>query len=160
MNTTLICYLRCCQEFFFQHMTFHPSIMLPLNAQRGLTHSMYHQQKIFQRKMDRSWREASICSNYSRIKLITSKLIGPEKADNRLATAHCSEGCKFHKKVGVQCKIIYISEALYSTGVQNWKSWRKRSANLMQGILGSSESLIIKERIQYLFLVKKTHGFF
>lgn len=158
MKTTLICYLRCWHEFF-QDMNFHSSRMLPLNLQRGLAHSIYHQQKIFQGKMDRSWREASICSNYSRIKLIASKLIGPEKGDNRLATEHCSEGCKSHKKVGVQCKIIYNSEVPYSTGVQNWKSWRKNSANLMQGILGSSESLIIKERICYLVLVKKTHRF-
>lgn len=63
---------------------------------------------------------------------------------------------KIHKKVGVQCKIIYNSEAPYSTGLQNWKSWRKKSANLMQWILGSSEKLLIKERIQQLVLVKKT----
>lgn len=134
----------CCHKFFFQYMNFHSSKMLPLNVQCGLAHSMYHQQKIFQRKMDRSWREESICSNYSRIKLIASKLIGPEKGDNRLATEHCSEGCKFHKKVGVQCKIIYNSEAPYSTGLQNWNSWTKKSANIMQGNFGSSERLIIK----------------
>lgn len=156
MKTTLICYLRCCHEFFFHSVNFHSSRTLPLKVQRGLAHSMYHQQRSSQRKMDRSWREASICSNYSRIKLIASKLIGPEKGDNRLATEHCSGGWKIHKKVGVQCKIIYNSEAPYSTGLQNWKSWRKKSANLMQWILGSSEKLIVKERIQQLVLVKKT----
>lgn len=81
----------------------------------------------FRKKMYRSWKDVIICANYSRIKLIASKLSGPEKGDKRLATEHCLEGCKFHSRlqVGVQCNIIYNSETTYSTGLQNWKSWRK-----------------------------------
>lgn len=77
-----------------------------------------------QRKMPRSWKDEIIWANYSRIKLIASKGIGPEKG-GKSGNWAMLEGCKFHRKTGVQCKIIYNSETNYSTGPQNWKSWRR-----------------------------------
>jgi len=73
--------------------------MVPLNVQHELTCSMYHQQRSFQRKMYRSWKDATMCAKHSRIELIASKLIGTEKGDNRLATEHALEDTNFTKRL-------------------------------------------------------------